>query len=131
MRIIDCKLNHLTNPLGYDLENPTISYVATDARGRFQKWARVRVARDSALTDCVYDSGERGALVSTAFRLPIEPEPMTRYYWTVEVADDAGDSAVSDVQWFETAKTLSGAGGEWRADWITPDADTASRLARW
>ena len=129
MRIIDCKLNHLTNPLGYDLENPTISYVATDARGRFQKWARVRVARDSAMTDCVYDSGERGDIVSTAFRLPIEPEPMTRYYWTVEVADDAGDSAVSDVQWFETAKTLSGAGGEWRTEWITPDADKAVQAA--
>ena len=129
MKIIHCKLNHLTNPLGYDLENPTVSFVVAEAKGRFRKWARVRVARDGAMTDCVYDSGARGDIAGTAFRLPVALEPMTRYYWTVEVEDDAGDSAVSEVQWFETAKTVAGAGGAWRAEWITPDADKTVQAA--
>ena len=123
MRIIDCKLNHIANPLGFDLQNPTVSYVVTEAKGRFQRWARVRVARDAAMADCLYDSGERADIVSTAFPLPIRLEPMTRYWWTVQVMDDAGDSAVSDVQWFETAKAVTGPDREWQAAWITPDAD--------
>ena len=40
MKIIHCKLNHLTNPLGWDVEHPTISYVVTEAKGCFQRAAR-------------------------------------------------------------------------------------------
>ena len=118
MKIINCKLNHLTNPLGWDVANPTISYVVTAAKGRFQSAARVWVSLNEDFSDCLYDSGARADIVSTAFELPIALEPMTRYYWKVWVKDDAGDEAVSDVQWFETGKDAP-----WRAQWITPDAD--------
>ena len=118
MKIIKCKLNHLTNPLGYDLENPTISYVVTEAAGKYSRWTQVKVALDGEFTEVVYDSGERGDIAGTAFALPIELKPMTRYYWKVQVMDDAGDCAESDVQWFETARD-----GAWQAKWITPDAD--------
>ena len=94
MKIIHCRLNHLTNPMGYDLESPTISYVATEARGKKQVSARVWVALDEGFTDIVYDSGERADIVSTGFELPIEMKPMTRYYWKVAASDDTGDSAL-------------------------------------
>ena len=119
MKIIHCKLNHLTNPVGYDLQNPTVSYVVTEAKGRAQKWARVKVALSEDFAKCVYDSGENSGIVSTGFELPVALSPMTRYYWQVEVMDDAGDSAVSDVQYFETAR----GDAPWQAEWITPDAD--------
>ena len=123
MKITHCKLNHLTNPMGYDFSGATISYVVEQARGVEQRSARVRVAADDGFNEILYDSGERADIVSTAFELPIALKPMTRYYWRVQVTDDTGDSAVSDVQWFETGKTVSGQGGDWQAQWITPDAD--------
>ena len=81
MKITNCKLNHLTNPLGWDVENPTISYVVEGAKGRFQRAARVMVSLSEDFSDCLYDSGPRGDVVSTGFELPLALEPMTRYYW--------------------------------------------------
>ena len=118
MKIIHCKLNHLTNPLGWDVAHPTVSYVVTEAKGSFQQAARVWVSLSEDFADCLYDSGERADIVSTGFELPVDLAPMTRYYWKVWVRDDAGDSAESAVQWFETGKDNT-----WRAKWITPDAD--------
>ena len=123
MRIINCKLNHLTNPVGYDLANPAISYVVVDAKGTRQISSRVWVAQDEDFSKVLFDSGVRTDIVSTGYELPVELAPMTRFYWKVAVTDETGDSAESDVQWFETARTVSGSGGEWQAKWITPDAD--------
>ena len=120
MKITNCKLNHLTRPLGWDVAHPTISYVVKGAKGRFQSAARVWVSLSGDFADCVYDSGERQDIVSTGFELPIELKPMTRYYWKVWVRDDAGDAAESAVEWFETGKD-----DRWSAQWITPDADKA------
>ena len=44
MKIKHLKINHLTNPLGYDLANPTISYVADQAAGKRQAFAQVQVS---------------------------------------------------------------------------------------
>ena len=124
MRIINCKINHLTNPLGYDLENPTISWVVAEAKGVRTQWARAVVALDEAFTQIACDTGEVAGASGTALPLPIQLQPMTRYYWKVRVTDDAGDSAESSVQWFETARD-----GAWRAKWITPDADKSVQAA--
>ena len=125
MKITQCKLNHLTNPLGWDVEHPTISYVVAGAKGRFQRAARVWVSLTEDFAECLYDSGAREDIASTGFELPIALVPMTRYYWKVWVEDDAGDSAESGVQWFETAK------GDvpWAAEWITPDAEKSVQAA--
>ena len=124
MKITQLKLNHLTNPLGYDLSNPTISYVVEDSRGKYQEKARVIVSMDETFSETVYDSGEREDIVSTAFVLPICLKPGTRYFWKVTVTDDAGDYAESEVQWFETALSVGSPGdsGIWQAKWITPSA---------
>lgn len=34
MNIIDCKVNHLKNPLGYHMEHVTFSYVVEQAKGK-------------------------------------------------------------------------------------------------
>ncbi len=115
MKINHLKVNHLVNPMGFDLWKPAISYVAEETEGKKQTKARVLVAKDEAFTELVYDSGEREDIVSTAYVLPITMEPETRYYWKVKVWADNGETAESDAAWFETAK-----GGEWQANWITP-----------
>ncbi len=124
MRISQLKLNHLTNPMGYDLTNPTISYVVEGAKGKYQKKARVTVALDEAFSELIYDSGDREDIVSTAFALPVCLKPETRYFWKVAVTDDAGDFAESEVQWFETALSAGDPGDDsiWQAKWITPSA---------
>ncbi len=129
MRISHLKLNHLTNPVGYDLSLMSISYVISEAAGNYQKSARVLVAADEDFSDIVYDSGVREDIRSTGFELPIELQPQTRYYWKVFATDDAGDEGESEIQWFETAKSIGGvtdpeeAAALWQAKWITPDAD--------
>ena len=129
MKIAHLKTNHLVNPLGFDLSHPTISYVVTEASGKNQESARVEVSLSETFDELLYDSGVRTDICSTAFELPVVLTPMTRYFWRVTVVDDAGDTAVSGIQWFETAKTLAAAGSTpetetetnvWQARWITP-----------
>ena len=140
MKIKHLKVNHLTNPLGYDLANPTISYVVTEAAGKRQASAQVQVSLQEDFSELLYDSGESDAVVSTGFELPVTISPMTRYYWKVRVTDETGDSAWSDVQWFETAKAVtwqSGAGSQdaqdnaWQAKWITPRLEKHVQAAVW
>lgn len=131
MKINHLKVNHLTNPLGFDLANPTISYVVTQAAGKRQAFAQVQVSLKEDFSELLYDSGECAAVVSTGFELPITLSPMTRYYWRVRVADETGDSALSDIQWFETAKTVTGEASAWQAKWITPQMDKSVQAAVW
>lgn len=118
MKIINCKVNHLTNPLGFELNHPTISYVVTEAKGSYQKLSRVMVSLSEDFTEYCFDSGLRSDVVSTGYELPLKLEPMTRYFWKVWLQDDTGETGESAVQWFETGKHK-----EWKAKWITPDAD--------
>lgn len=115
MKIKHLKVNHLVNPLGFDLGEPAISYVAEETDAKKQTKAQVLAAKDEAFAELVYDSGEREDIVSTAYVLPMDMEPETRYYWKVRVWADNGETAESETAWFETAK-----GGAWQADWITP-----------
>ena len=67
MKIKHLKINHLTNPLGYDLANPTISYVAEQAAGKRQAFAQVQVSLKEDFSEILYDSGENDSIVSTGF----------------------------------------------------------------
>lgn len=115
MKISHLKVNRLVNPMGFDLAEPTISYVVEETSAKKQIKAQVVVAADQGFTEQIYDSGEKTDIISTAYVLPITLEPETRYYWRVKVWADNGDTAESETAWFETAKA-----GEWQADWITP-----------
>ena len=131
MKIKHLKVNHLVNPLGFDLADPTISYVVTEAAGTRQVLGQVLVALDEKFADVVYDSGARTDMVSTGFELPLELRPQTRYFWKVRAEDETGDSAWSEVQWFETAKTVTGNDCIWKAKWITPQADKEVQAVVW
>lgn len=135
MKIEHLKINHLVNPLGYDLANPTVSYVVTEAAGKHQASARVQVSLKEDFSELLYDSGERGDIVSTGVELPVILRSMTRYYWRVRVTDETGDSAWSSAQWFETAKTVTWKedtpGAAWQAKWITPQLEKHVQAAVW
>jgi len=116
MKISSCKTNHITNPLGYGMEQTVISWITEDTSSKKQLAAQVIAAKDAGLHDIIYDSGKNTELSSLAVELPIELEPYARYYWRVKVWGDAGDEAESDLNWFETGKRNE----QWQGKWITP-----------
>lgn len=117
MKISRLKINHLSNPLGNLLDDPTLSFVVGDTQASAQKSARIRVALDEHFETTVYDSGDRSDIDSRGFRLPLALEESTRYYWKVNVTADNGETGESEAAWFETPK-----GSLWTADWISPVA---------
>ncbi len=118
MMINKMKINHLVNPIGFDMEIPVLSWVVEESTGKRQEKSRIQVAEDEEFSKVVYDSGERMDLNSNAFRLPVKLRFEQRYFWKVTVWADNGDHASSDVAYFETAKK-----DIWEADWITPKAE--------
>jgi alpha-L-rhamnosidase len=117
MQIYDAKVNHMTNPLGFYMDQVSFSWKVKDVAGKKQQSARIRVAKDEALTELCYDSGSRSDLDSLACVCPVELEPRTRYFWQVSVISDAQEEAVSPVQWFETSKMDE----PWTGKWVTCD----------
>ena len=118
MKIINCQMAHLTNPMGYDLGTPTVSWQVENAQGEKLDCARIRVATNAEMTDVVYDSGERCDVSPLGFQLPCALVPRTRYWWQAEAVTDEGDRGVSEAAWFETGKMNEA----WTAKWITCDS---------
>lgn len=125
MQIYDCKVNHLTNPLGFRMTRTVFFWKVKDAVGKHQTEARIQVAADAAMTQILNDTGWSDKLDSLASKVEVELKPVTRYYWTVSVRSDASvdngaeeavpEEAVSPVQWFETGKREQ----PWTGKWIT------------
>ena len=122
MKITSCKTNHMINPLGFGMEQATVSWIADDTLSKKQLAAQVIVASNSDMSDILYDSGRKADLSNLAVNLPVKLAARTRYYWTVKVWGDAGDDAQSDVNWFETGKRDE----SWQAKWISPSWEDKS-----
>ncbi len=114
MNIVNCEVNHLTNPLGFQMEKTVFSWNVTETTGKNQQFARIRISLRPDMEEEIFDSGEAD-LDSIAAEIPLDLQPRTRYYWTVQVAADNGDTATSAVNWFETGKREE----PWQAKWIT------------
>ncbi len=112
MKITNCKVNHLTNPLGYWMEKPVFSWQVEEAKGKAQTKARLVVCRDG---EAVADTGF-SQLDNLAAPVDMELAPRTRYTWTVTVCTDAGEEAQSQENWFETGKEQEPWSGKWIGD---------------
>ena len=66
----------------------------------------------------LFDSGEDDKASSLFYPVKLDLEPRTRYYWNVEAGSDAGETAVSEVQFFETGKRNEA----WTGKWISCDS---------
>lgn len=110
MTITNCRVNHLTNPLGYALDGTAFSWTVEEAKGKSQTAARIMVKRDGIVEA---DTGWANLdSLSAPVDLPLRPR--MRYTWTVAVRTDAGEEAVSGENWFETGKLDE----PWAARWI-------------
>jgi len=119
MKVSNLKINHLVNPLGFDLGKPRFSFITSETSGKSQKAAQIRVALDDKMQSIIFDSGERDDIDSLAYKLPIKLDATTRYYWNVTVWADNGDTGTSETSWFETGKLKE----SWRGKWIKADLD--------
>lgn len=103
MQIVDCRINHLDHPLGFDFSDLRVSWKVADASGKYTKNARIKVSESYDFSNIIYEKcGEDLSPLGTT--LELELKPYTRYYWTVEVISNIDEYAISEIQWFETAK---------------------------
>ena len=109
MRIVNCKVNHLTNPVGYDLGEPVFSWIIEEAEGRKAAVSRLVIRRGS---DIVGDT-DWTELNPLSSRVMVSLCPRTRYTWTVSVRTDAGDEGTSEENWFETGRMDEAWTGRW------------------
>lgn len=114
MKIERLKINHLTTPLGFRLDEPQLSWVVTESTGTKPVWARVEAAADASFANLLYDSGKRDDLNPLACPLPLTFAPRTRYFWRVTVCADDGDCGTAS-SWFETGKMDEPFAGQWIA----------------
>ena len=114
MIITNLAVNHIANPLGYDLgAKPTFSWIVEESAGTIATASRVVVTCDG---NVVTDTGWAD-LDAKACALSLDLMPRTRYSWTVSVRTDAGEEATSESAWFETGKMAE----PWAAQWLTCD----------
>lgn len=127
LAVRDPRTEYTVELLGTEVARPRLSWRLESGDGDVMQTAyRLRAGTAAAAAD-LWDSG----LVATDACFEIAYggaplKPMQRVWWTVEVHDNHGRSAVSQPTWFET-----GLMGEWRAHWLnaeSPDAE-ADRLA--
>lgn len=112
MKITDLKINGITTPVGYYMENITISWCITDTISQYAAEKLVEVSSQEDFSEILYSvSGE--AVDSGGTILPLELKPRTRYFCRISVKGNAGDET-SEITYFETGKRNE----NWSAHWI-------------
>lgn len=119
MNIKNLKTNRIVNPVGFDLEKVMLSFVTCETESTKQVAAQIEVSLNSDFKEIVFDSGKEEDIDSLGYELKIDLKPCTRYYWRVTVWGNKGDSATSEVAYFETGKINT----PWDGVWITPNMD--------
>lgn len=129
------EVEHLTNPIGLDRENPRFSWIYDDdTRGAGQTAYRIIVSDNRENLENeesnLWDSGKVNN--TDILNIPYEGERLQsgrKYYWKLQVWDQDGNPASwSDTQHFQMGLLNR---GDWQADWITtPDSTVSSPLLR-
>ena len=114
MKITRAKLNGIVNPVGYDFRKLIASWNVEDTDAKTQKNAVLEVASDATFTNIIFKK-ESDDLNQTGEQIQISLSPRTRYFWRVTVSGDNGESAISEVQYFETGKMNEAWTGKWIA----------------
>jgi len=117
LKIINLKVNHMQNPLGFQMNSVSFQWETVESSGTQPVSNRLLISKCPDMAQPVYDSGET-LLDSIGTVVSADWDFSTRYYWVVSVTDDTGGIAVSETAWFETPK-----GGDWSAQWIAPTAE--------
>lgn len=125
--IEDLRVEALQYPLGIHTEKPSLgwSYTASVDGAAMQKAYRVLVSTsEERLNQGIGDMWDSGVVESRrSVHVPYEGEELcsaTRYYWRVQVWDEANQSAVSSIYWWEMGLLKE---ADWVAKWIGEPTD--------
>lgn len=116
-KIYAAKTNHITNPIGFYMEQIVFSWKVKECEGKKQKHARILISKKNDFSEILYDTKEAD-IDSCATKVDFQTEPYTRYYWKVIVTTDQDEVIESETQFFETAKKNEA----WEGKWITCDS---------
>ncbi len=128
MKITTLRCDYMENPVGFDFDRPSLSWV-TEAEGenRRQSACQVQVALSPDFSAPCHDTGRVASAESVGVRLGMPLDPRTRYFWRVRVWDEAGaESGWSEAAYFETARY----GEAWRGVWIGGEGEGFPQLRR-
>lgn len=118
MKLTDLRVNHVQEPLGFQLKPVSFSWVVAEpGAAKKKKAARIRVLENG---EEIFDSGYDEKADNRDYPAALSLKPRTRYTWSVEVTADNGETAAAE-SWFETGKMEE----PWTGKWITPDLDPA------
>lgn len=78
MQIRNLRVNHLENPLGFETDLLTLSWVAESDGGK-KAGARVEIASGPDFSEILYDSGMQAGIDGVAFHpeIALSPAPAT------------------------------------------------------
>lgn len=112
MRITNIKVNGITNPIGYAITCPIVSWLVVDTDATSQQYAQIVVSSDNKT---VYRCDSQQCSVdSIGTMLNFQLQHNTRYDIDINVIADNGDSA-SGHGYFVTALPQE----QWQSQWIT------------
>lgn len=107
MKIKDCKLNHIINPVGYFLRSTTFSWIAEGTEIEVYRLV-IRKKEGAIIADTGWDK-----LNPLATKVEICLEPRTIYQWSVSAKNSSGEEVNSPIQTFETGKMEEPWSGKW------------------
>lgn len=122
MQVKQLKCEYKTNPLGISNVRPRLSWqLLSDERGVVQQAYRILAAASledlTSRQNLIWDSGKQASDQSIHVEYGGEPlKSAQRVYWLVQVWDNHGNEAVSDMAWWEMGLLDI---SDWKADWIT------------
>ena len=128
MKISKLRCDYMENPVGFDFDRPSLSWV-TEAEGtnKRQSAYQLQVCLSPEFPSPLFDSGKVASEQSVDVRLEADLSACTRYFWRVKVWDEQGaESGWSEPAYFETARYDA----PWQAEWIGTAGDGFPQLRR-
>ena len=117
--MVDLHCEHLINPIGLDTKTPRLSWkLDSKENGIEQEAYQIIVATDSHFTaeSLIWESAKKTSDKNLIRYSGPELEPFTKYYWGVQLWDNHGENAVSEVATFETGMMDR---TNWKGSWMT------------
>ena len=114
MKIVNLRVNHIENPLGYCDELLTFTWTVEEAISKYQKEAKIEISKDPFFHTLLWES--EGEISQTGTTIDFTTEPATRYYYRITVVGETMERATSEVAWFESGLKEKG----FDAKWIEP-----------
>ncbi len=130
LKIVDCRTEYVVNPIGIDVRKPRFSWrIESDEADTVQLERRVEVKREDGTV--IWDTGaEKNPEMAEVCYEGKKLLPNSRYFWTVTVTDNHGNTVSGEENFFETGLFGSDKDAFGGAVWIGPTEYTLSTDVR-